>query len=193
MVTMGVAAVVAVVVTGQTIGGRLAGVGHAQVALLAHPRQAQAATVGAVEAARHFAPLFPATAHAVGPGIARQPFYVDGQVARAPRQLESPGFFTRARAQAHFSTAFVAFLWNGGRNFVVQHVDHPTHGPPAMDQRRGAAQHFDLPRQQRLRGHGMVGADGGGILHLYTIGEHLHARAIHTPDDRAAGPRTKVA
>ena len=191
MVAMGVAALEAVVVAWQAIARSLARVGQAKVALRADPGQAQAARVRAVEAAAH-APLGlavgrPAAAHAVVAGIARHALGVDGQLAGAARQRERARRLASAGAAAQLGRARDAVLGNGRGNLVVQDVDHAAHGTAAaVDQRRGAAQHFDLRGEHGLAGHGMVRADGGGIVQLGAIAEDLHARPVHAADDGPA-------
>ena len=197
VVAVGVAAFKAVVVAGQAVFGGLAGVGGAQVAALAHPRQAHAAGVGAVEAAQHLAGGFalgrPALADSVVARIARHAFHMHGQVASAAGQREGTCFFTRAGVGAQLGAALVALLRDGGGDLAVEHIDHAAHGAVAVDQGRGAAQHFDLRGQQRLGHHGVVGADGGGVVQLGAVAQHLDARAVHAPDDGAAGTGAKVA
>ena len=190
---MRVAALKAVVMPWQAVLGGLARVGHAQVALVADPRQAKAASVGAVETARHLAPALPAAAHAVVARVACQPFDVYSQVACTAGELDGAGFLARGAAQAQLSAALVALLRDGRGNLVVQHVDHAANGAAAVDQRRRASQHFDLARQQGFCHHGVVRADGGGILHLRAVGQHLHARAVHAANHRAAGTSAEVA
>ncbi len=197
MIAVGVAALEAVVVARQAVMGALARVGQAQVALLAHPGQADAAGVGVVEAARHLAQRLaarrPAAAHAVVARAALHALDMHGDVARAAGELECAGLFARAAARAQLGAAFVAFFGHGGGDLVVEHVDHAADGASAMDQRRWAAQHLDLARQHRLGHHGVVGADGGGIVQLGTIAQHLDARAVHAADDGAARARAEVA
>ena len=61
-----------------------------------------------------------------------------------------------------------------------------------MHQGGRAAQHFDPLGQQRLGHHGVVGADGGGIVQLHAIGQHAYARPVHAANHRARGSGTKV-
>ena len=194
---VGVAAFKAVVVARQAVAGGLAGVGGAQVTPVAHPRQAHAAGVGAVKAARHFAGGLaigrPAFAHPVVARVARHAFYVHGQVASAAGQRERPCPLARAGVGAQLSAALNALLRDGGGYLAVEHVDHATYGAAAIHQRRGAAQHFDLRGQQGLGRHGVVGADGGGVVQLGAIRQHLDAGAIHAANDGAAGTGAEVA
>ena len=118
VVAVGVAAFKAVVVARQAVFGGLAGVGGAQVTPVAHPRQAHAAGVGAVKAARHLAGGLaigrPAFAHPVVARVARHAFYVHGQVASAAGQRERPCPLARAGVGAQLSAALNALLRDGG-------------------------------------------------------------------------------
>ncbi|MNV43056.1 hypothetical protein D3C71_1347590 [compost metagenome] len=115
------------------------------------------------------------------------------QVASAAGQREGTCFFTRAGVGAQLGAALVALLRDGSGDLAVEHIDHAAHGAVAVDQGRGAAQHFDLRGQQRLGHHGVVGADGGGVVQLGAVAQHLDARAVHAPDDGAAGTGAEVA
>ena len=42
-----------------------------------------------------------------------------------------------------------------------------------------AAQHLDLRGEQGLGDHGVVGAEGGGVVQLGAVAQHLDARAVH--------------
>ena len=197
MIAVGVAAFKAVVVPRQAVLGRLARVGRAQVAALAHPRQPHAARVGAVEAARHLAGGLalrrPALAHAVVARVAGHALHMHRQVARTAGQRESTRPLTSAGVGTQLGAAFVPFLRNGRGHLAIEHIDHAAHGAVAIHQGRGAAQHFDLRGQHGLGHHGVVGADGGGIVQLGTVAEHAHTRAVHAANDGAAGPGAKVA
>ena len=76
---VGMAVLKSMRVAGQPVLGLLAGVGQAQVAGAANPRQANAAGVRLVEAAVHLAPARPAGTHAVIPRAAAGPFHAQGQ------------------------------------------------------------------------------------------------------------------
>ncbi len=138
MVAMGVAAFKAVVVPRQAVLGRLARVGRAQVALLAHPRQAHAARVGAVEAARHLAGGLalrrPALAHAVVARITGNAFDVHRQVARTAGQREGTRPLTGAGVGTQLGAAFVPFLRDGRGHLAIEHIDHAAHGTVAVHQ-----------------------------------------------------------
>ena len=190
---MGVAAFETVAVARQAVFGVLACEGHAQVAAAANPGQAHAAGTRAVEAAGHAAPLGPAAAHAVVVGVPTGGLHVHGQVARAAGQRDSAGLFAHCAAGAQLGAAFVALVGHGRGHLAVQHVDHAAHGAAAVDQCRRPAQHFDLCRQQRLGRHGVVRADGGGVVQFGPVREHAHARAVHAANHVAAGARAEMA
>ena len=177
----------------QAVGVALAGVGQADVAPVADPGQAHAAGVGLVVTAVHPAALRPTAAHPVVAGVALHPFSVDGDVAAARSDLEGPGNFTSGTASAQLHAAFQAVLGHGGGDLAVQHIDHATHRAAAVGQRRRPAQHLDLLRQHGLHGHGVVGADGGGVVHFRAVRQHFHPRAVHAADDGPAGTCTEVA
>ena len=193
MVAVGMAALEVMAVARQAIARCLAGIGRTQIALRAYPRQPQAARVTAVETAAYARAFTPAAAHAVVARIARHAFGMHRDLARATGQRERAGLLTRAAAVAHLQAALIAFFRNRRGNPVVQDIDHTAHRAAAMDQRRRAAQHFDLRGQQRLGRDRMVGADGRSIVQLDAIAENLDARAVHAADDGPARARAEMA
>ena len=172
-------------VAGQAVFAAQAAVGHAEVAARMDERGAQAAVPGlcgrAFDARRG-----PAAAHLVVVGGALEALDVQGDGAAAAGEREQPGALAGAGFLEHFDAASVAFLRHGGGHAVVAHVDHAADDAAAVDQRGGAALDLDLARQHGLQSDGVVGAGGGGVLHLAAVREDAHARPVGAADHRPA-------
>ena len=102
---VGMAVLKSMRVAGQPVLGLLAGVGQAQVAGAANPRQANAAGVRLVEAAVHLAPARPAGTHAVIPRAAAGPFHAQGQRPLASGQAHHARALVGGAAPAQFRRA----------------------------------------------------------------------------------------
>ena len=63
----------------------------------------------------------------------------------------------------------------GGRNAVVDYVDHTANGTAAVEKRRGASYHFDSFGQQRLHGVSMIGTLRRHVDNIYVILKNLYA------------------
>ena len=75
---------------------------------------------------------------------------------------------------------------------VVNDIDDTAHGTPTVQQGGGSADNLDALDQQRIEGHGVIGAEDGCVYRAYTIGEHPKAISAEPTNDRAAGSRAEV-
>ncbi len=119
-------------------------------------------------------------------GVADQAVHMQHPVAVDAIQAEHAAALVVDRVAAHFHPAAERILGQLIGQAPVDHVDRAANGAAAEQQGRRSLQYFDLVGQERLDADRMIGTDGGSIHRTDAAGQHLHARAFLSADDRPA-------
>ncbi|MNM58475.1 hypothetical protein D3C81_697060 [compost metagenome] len=191
---------------GNAVVGAIGAGRHAEVTAFAQPGRAQATCARA-----HGAVVQPAATRFVGIGVvmvvsivifqtvdhcitgnavviavAHQAIDMQHPVSVDAIQAEHAAALVVDRVAAQLGTTTEWTVWNLAGDAAIDHIHRATDGAAAEQQCRRALQYFDLVSQEWLDAGGVVGTDGGGVHVADAIGEHLHARAFLSTDDRSA-------
>ncbi len=77
------------------------------------------------------------------------------------------------------------------RNLIRNHVDHAAQRAGAVEQRGGAAHHFNPARRRRVGRHAVIARLARQVAHPLAVLEHRDAIAIQAANDGTRGTRTK--
>ncbi len=113
------------------------------------------------------------------------------QVAFTALYFHYCGRFIGSRVKTLLKRAAEQFVRELARNPVIDHIDHAANRSAAVQQRGGAAQHFNALRQQRLDAGRVIGTNRRSVVAADAVVQHPHPRSALTANDRRADPRPK--
>ena len=109
---------------------------------------------------------------------------VEGKFTVAHVQVARAASRAAVAAEVEREVARRPLLTLGG-NLVGDHVDEAADGAGAVQQRGGAAHHFDALGGGGVHGHAVIARLARQVAHALTVLEHRHAVAIQPADDRS--------
>ena len=123
----------------------------------------------------------------VGIGLPADGAQVPGPIAAATVEMDRAHALVGHRPAPKVDRAFQCAHGPLARNPSVDHVHRAADRLRTEAERGGAAQNLDLFRVARLEGHGVVGADNGGVAGVESVFHDAYPGAGQAADDRPAG------
>ena len=123
----------------------------------------------------------------VGIGLPADGAQVPGPIAAAAVEVNGAHALVGHGSAPKVYRAFECADGPLGRNPSVDHVDRAADGLRTEAERGGAAENLDLLGVRRLEGHGVVGADDGGVAGVDSVLHDAHPAAGQAANDRPAG------